>query len=121
MALSSLGRERSGVAARGAGLFAVLEDPVRLAEDTRIGGRPAWDDSATRQTIGELAARVQVNGALIGLAQSRMPHGTEGPVDALLGKIFFSELNHDLADVGLRVQGVDGLLVEDDPQAVAGG
>ncbi|WP_369254021.1 acyl-CoA dehydrogenase family protein [Streptomyces sp. R35] len=113
VAMSSLGRERSGVAARGAELAAVLEELVRLAE--------GLDDSATRQALGELAARVHVNAAMIGLAQSRMLHGTEQPADALLGKIFFSELNHDLADFGLRLQGTDGLLTEGDPEAVADG
>ncbi|MER6081768.1 acyl-CoA dehydrogenase family protein [Streptomyces sp. NPDC001833] len=121
VAMSSLGRERSGVAARGVELFAVLDDLVRLAEEVPAGGRPALDDAATRQEIGELAARVQVNAALIALAQSRMLHGTERPTDALLGKIFFSELNHDLADFGLRLQGTDGLLTGGDPAAVAAG
>ncbi|MER5436578.1 acyl-CoA dehydrogenase family protein [Streptomyces sp. NPDC002588] len=121
VAMSSLGRERSGVAARGAELSAVLDDLVRLAEETPIGGRPALDDSATRQAIGELAARVQVNAAMIGLAQSRMLHGTQQPADALMGKIFFSELNHDLADLGLRLQGTDGLLTEADPEVPAEG
>ncbi len=114
VAMSSLGRERSGVAARGAELFAVLDDLVRLAGD-------ALEDSATRQVVGELAARVQVNAAMVSLAQSRVLHGTEGGVDALLGKIFFSELNHDLADFGVRLQGVDGLLVEGDAGVLAGG
>ncbi|MEV7890816.1 acyl-CoA dehydrogenase family protein [Streptomyces sp. NPDC002817] len=117
VAMSSLGRERSGVAARGVELFAVLDDLVRLAEKTPA----ALDDSGHRQAIGELAARVQVNAAMIGQAQSRMLHGTEQPADALLGKIFFSELNHDLADFGLRLQGTDGLLTESDPEAVADG
>jgi alkylation response protein AidB-like acyl-CoA dehydrogenase len=121
VAMSSLGRERSGVAARGAELSAVLEDLVALAARTPVDGRPALDDSATRQAVGELAARVQVNAAMTALAQSRMLHGTEQPVDALLGKIFFSELNHDLVDFGLRLQGADGLLTEDDPEAVADG
>ncbi|NEC90279.1 acyl-CoA dehydrogenase family protein [Streptomyces sp. SID12501] len=121
VAMSSLGRERSGVAARGAELSAVLDDLVRLAQETPVGGRPALEDSATRQTIGELAARVQVNAAMISLAQSRMLHGTEGVADALLGKIFFSELNHDLAEFGLRLQGTDGLLVEGEAGVVAGG
>lgn len=121
VAMSSLGRERSGVAARGAELSAVLGDLLGLAQERTIGGRPALDDSATRQAIGELAARVLVNAAMTGLTQSRMLHGTDRPADALLGKIFFSELNHDLADFGLRLQGTDGLLTEEDPQAVAGG
>ncbi|MGW3650144.1 acyl-CoA dehydrogenase family protein [Streptomyces sp. NPDC000878] len=114
VAMSSLGRERSGVAARGAELFAVLDDLVRLAG-------AALEDSAPRQAVGELAARVQVNAAMISLAQSRMLHGTEEVGDALLGKIFFSELNHDLADFGVRLQGTDGLLVEGDAGVLAGG
>ncbi|MGW1716528.1 acyl-CoA dehydrogenase family protein [Streptomyces sp. NPDC002156] len=114
VAMSSLGRERSGVAARGAELFAVLDDLVRLA-----GG--SLEDSATRQAVGELAARVQVNAAMISMAQSRMLHGAEEPADALLGKIFFSELNHDLADFGVRLQGTEGLLVEGDAGVLAGG
>ncbi|MFI6338947.1 acyl-CoA dehydrogenase family protein [Streptomyces sp. NPDC050535] len=121
VAMSSLGHERSGVAARGIELFAVLDDLLRLAEETEVDGRPALDDSATRRAIGELATRVHTNAAMTGLAQSRMLAGTERPADALLGKIFFSELNHDLVEFGLRLQGTDGLLTEGDPGAVAGG
>ncbi|MFE6489592.1 acyl-CoA dehydrogenase family protein, partial [Streptomyces sp. NPDC057757] len=121
VAMSSLGHERTGVAARGVELFAVLDDLLRLAEETEVDGRPALDDPATRRAIGGLATRVQVNAAMIGLAQSRMLAGTEHPADALLGKIFFSELNHDLVEFGLRLQGTDGLLTEGDPGAVADG
>jgi alkylation response protein AidB-like acyl-CoA dehydrogenase len=121
VAMSSLGHERSGVAARGVELFAMLDDLVRLAGDTSVGGGPALEDSATRQAIGELATRAHVNAAMINLAQSRMLHHTEQPADAALGKIFFSELNHDLTAFGVRLQGTDGLLVEGDPDAVAGG
>ena len=56
-----------------------------------------------------------------GLVQSRMLAHHESPGDAPLSKIFFSEINHDLAVAGMGLQGVDGLLTEDDPDAVAGG
>ncbi|MCX4705393.1 acyl-CoA dehydrogenase family protein [Streptomyces sp. NBC_01373] len=121
VAMSSLGHERSGVAARGVELFAALDDLLRLAEGTSVGGRPALDDSATRQDIGELATRVYVNAAMTALAQSRTLHGTEEPADAPFGKIFFSELNHDLVAFGLRLQGTDGLLTEGDPDVAADG
>ncbi|MER5754564.1 acyl-CoA dehydrogenase family protein [Streptomyces sp. NPDC002088] len=121
VAMSSLGHERSGVAARGTELLATLDDLTALAERTPVGAGSALDDSATRQTIGELATRVHVNAALVALAQSRMLHGTEQPADAPIGKIFFSELNHDLVDFGMRLQGADGLLTEGDPDAVADG
>ncbi|MET9387588.1 acyl-CoA dehydrogenase family protein [Streptomyces sp. NPDC002928] len=121
VAMSSLGHERSGVAARGTELLATLDDLTALAERTPVGAGSALDDSATRQTIGELATRVHVNAALVALAQSRMLHGTEQPADAPIGKIFFSELNHDLVDFGMRLQGADGLLTEGDPDAAADG
>jgi alkylation response protein AidB-like acyl-CoA dehydrogenase len=114
VAMSSLGHERSGVAARGVELFAALDDLLRLSE-------AALEDSATRQAIGELATRAHVNAAMTGLAQSRLLHGTEQQADAMLGKIFFSELNHDLTAFGVRLQGTQGLLVEGDPDVVAGG
>lgn len=121
VAMSSLGHERSGVAARGVELFAALDDLLRLAGATSVGGRPALEDSATRQRIGDLATRVYVNAAMVGLAQSRMLHHTEQPADAPIGKIFFSELNYDLAEFGMRLPGTDGLLTEADPDAVASG
>jgi alkylation response protein AidB-like acyl-CoA dehydrogenase len=121
VAMSSLGHERSGVAAHGVELFAVLDDLLELAGTGRAGGRPPIKDSAVRQTIGELATRVHVNAAMVNLAQSRMLHGTEQPSDAPLGKIFFSEVNHDLAEFGMAVQGADAMLTEGDPGATADG
>jgi len=114
VATSSLGHERSGVGAGGVELIRQLEDLIELA-----GAR--LDDSAVRQTLGELATRVHVNAAMTGLVQSRMLAHTEKPADAPMSKIFFSEINHDLAVAGVGLQGVDGLLTEGDPGAVAGG
>jgi alkylation response protein AidB-like acyl-CoA dehydrogenase len=119
--MSSLARERSGVAARGVELVAVLAELLALAADRSVADRPALADSATRQAIGALAARVHVNTAMVGQATSRMASGTDGPVDALLGKIFFSELNHDLAAYAVALQGTDGILTEGDPLVAAGG
>jgi alkylation response protein AidB-like acyl-CoA dehydrogenase len=114
VAMTSLGRERSGVAARGVELFAMLDELMVMAE-------PDMEDSATRQTIGELATRTYVNAAMVALAQSRVLHHTEGPADAVLGKIFFSELNHDLTVFGMRLQGTRGLFTEGDWAAVSNG
>lgn len=121
VAMSSLGHERSGVAAHGVEMFAVLDDLLELAGRTTSGGRPALEDSAVRQRIGELATRVHINAAMVNLAQSRMLHRTETPSDAALGKIFFSEINHDLAEFGMAMQGTDGILTEGDPAATADG
>jgi len=121
VAMSSLGHERSGVAARGVELMATLDDLVQIAQYRQVGEHAALEDSAIRQKIGELAGRVHVNAAMIKLAQSRMLHHTEQPADAPIGKIFFSELNHDLVAYGMQLQGTDGVLIEGDPEAVADG
>jgi alkylation response protein AidB-like acyl-CoA dehydrogenase len=121
VAMSSLGRERSGVAAHGVELFAVLDDLLGLAGESTVRGGPALEDSATRQRIGELATRVHVNAAMVNLAQSRMLAGTEKPADAAIGKIFFSEVNHDMAEFGVDLQGADGILTEADPAVRRGG
>jgi alkylation response protein AidB-like acyl-CoA dehydrogenase len=115
VANSSLVHERSGVGAGGVELQLQLEDLLALA------GPAGLEDTAVRQRLGELATRVLVNQAMTGLVQSRMLAQTETPADAPLSKIFFSEINHDLAVAGVDLQGVDGLLTEGDPGAVADG
>ena len=121
VAMSSLRHERSGVAARGVELLAMLDDLIALAARRGIGGRPAIADSATRQRIGELATRVHANAAIVNMATSRAASGVENPTDALLGKIFFSEINHDLVAYGVALQGADGMLTDADPGAVDDG
>jgi alkylation response protein AidB-like acyl-CoA dehydrogenase len=121
VANSSLGHERSGVAANGVELFRVLEDLLEVVGTPGPGGAVPLQDSAVRQTVGELATRVHVNAAVVNLVQSRMLSRTETPADAPLSKIFFSEINHDLAVAGMALQGTDGLLTEEDPAAIAGG
>ena len=116
VANSSLSHERSGVAANGIEMFRQLDDLLKLAKSA---GR--LDDGAVRDRIGDLATRVHVNAAIAKLVQSRMLARTETPAEAPLSKIFFSEINHDLAVAGLALQGTDGLLTEEDPDAVAGG
>ena len=116
VANSSLSHERSGVAANGIEMFRQLDDLLKLAKSA---GR--LDDGAVRDRIGDLATRVHVNAAIAKLVQSRMLARTETPAEAPLSKIFFSEINHDLAVAGMALQGTDGLLTEEDPEAVAGG
>jgi len=116
VANSSLSHERSGVAANGIEMFRQLDDLLKLAKSA---GR--LDDGAVRDRIGDLATRVHVNAAIAKLVQSRMLARTETPAEAPLSKIFFSEINHDLAVAGMALQGTDGLLTEEDPDAVAGG
>jgi len=117
----SLAHERSGVAARAVELFLQLEDLLALAKDMPVGGRPAIEDGGVRQRIGRLATHIHVADLMSKAVQSRMANGTEDAADAPLVKIFFSETNLAAAELGVSLQGVDGIMVEGDPDAVANG
>ena len=121
VANSSLVHERSGVGARGAELLLQLDDLLDIAESVSMGGRPALEDGGVRRSIGKLATDVQVTDLMGKMVQSRVLHGSEDPADAPVAKIFFSEVNLAAAELGISLQGVDGLMVEGDPAAVANG
>ena len=115
VANSSLRRERFGVGASGIELMRQFADLVALASQRGL------DDSDTDQVLGELATRVHVNLAIAALVRSRTLATTGSVSDAALSKIFFSEINHDMAVAGMELQGADGILTEGDPGAVADG
>ncbi|MYQ35428.1 acyl-CoA dehydrogenase [Streptomyces sp. SID4956] len=114
VANSSLAHERSGVAARGADLHRQLADLLEVAG-------PALEDGGVRQRIGRLATDVHVADLMSKVVQSRMVHGTEDLADAPLVKVFFSETNLAAAELGVSLQGPEGITVEGDPEAVADG
>lgn len=121
VANSSLGHERSGVAARGAELFAQLDDLLGVAEGSTFASRPALEDGGVRQRIGRLATEIHVIDLMSKVVQSRMVHGTEDPADAPLVKVLYSEVNLAAAELGVSLQGVGGLAIEGDENAVADG
>ena len=121
VAMESLSHERATVAGGGMELLLMLEDLLELARHTNVRGAPALEDASVRQQIGRLATRVHVNDVINKLNQSRMLAGESDPADAPTSKIFFSEINLDLAEYGMALQGTDGLLVEGDDDAVANG
>lgn len=75
----------------------------------------------TRARVGEIATKVLVSEAMSKAAQSHMLAGTEDAADAALVKIFFSETNLALAELGMELQGIDGIATEGDEDAVAEG
>jgi alkylation response protein AidB-like acyl-CoA dehydrogenase len=121
VANASLGHERSAAGSRGVELLAQLDDLVDLARQVSVDGRPALADSAVRQRLGRLAARVYVTDMMSKVVPSRIVNGTEDAADAPLAKVFYSETNLAAAQLGLELQGVDGLAVEGDEWAYANG
>ncbi|HEV2244964.1 MAG TPA: acyl-CoA dehydrogenase family protein [Streptosporangiaceae bacterium] len=118
---ASLSQERSGVGARAVELHAQLDDLFELARQATAGGRPALADSATRQRLGKLAALVHVTDVMSKAVQSRIVNGTEDAADGPLAKVFYSEVNLALTELGVALQGVDGMAVEGDGRAYADG
>jgi alkylation response protein AidB-like acyl-CoA dehydrogenase len=122
VASTSLGQERSGVAARAVELYAQLDDLVELARRTTTeSGQAAIDDGATRQRIGQLTALTHVTDLMSKAVQSRIANGTEDAADGPLAKIFYSEVNLAMTEFGVALQGVGGLAVEGDSGAYADG
>ena len=121
VASASLSQERSGVGARAVELHAQLDDLFDLARQATAGGRPALADSATRQRLGKLAALVHVTDVMSKAVQSRIVNGTEDAADGPLAKVFYSEVNLALTELGVALQGIDGMAVESDGRAYADG
>jgi alkylation response protein AidB-like acyl-CoA dehydrogenase len=120
VASASLARERAGVSG-GVVLERALGQMLQIARGTRRNGAPAIENHAVRQDLGRFAAETQVNALLSAYVESRALHGSGDAADAPVSKIFFSEVNLAMAEYGMALQGTDGLRVEGDPDAVAGG
>jgi len=109
--MESLGAERSGIGAGAARLRRMLAELSVLA----------GDDPVERRRIGALAARVEVCNQLAVARFDRELAGAERVADIPIGKLAYSELNLELAEYGVRLQGARSLLVAGDEGAVDGG
>lgn len=121
VANASLVHERSSVAARGVDLQVQVQELFDLAAERRVGDVAAAQHPSYRRQLGDLAIEAHVLELMSKSVQSRIVAGTEDAADAPLVKIFFSELNLASTELGIALQGADGLLTEGDPHAVADG
>jgi alkylation response protein AidB-like acyl-CoA dehydrogenase len=119
VANASLGTERSGVGV--AGVDADLNRLVALAKQTKRHGKPAIADSSVRQDLARFAARAIIQNALTYTVTTRAETNTSTASDAPVTKIWFSELNLELAEYAMSLQGAAGALVEGDPHVVDNG
>jgi hypothetical protein len=115
---ASLAEERTGVGSAGGGGG---NDPgqrlVRLARRTRRQGRPAIEDGAVRQQIGDLAARSRIQRHLGQRIATKAMRGQITPADAPIAKIWFSELNLQTTEAALALLGPRSMAVEGDELA----
>jgi alkylation response protein AidB-like acyl-CoA dehydrogenase len=114
-AQTSLLTEREGVG--GGGGRGGAAGLVTLARHHRRGGRPALQNDAVRQEIGSFEARARILTALGYRVATKATSGSSDAWDAPLTKIWYSELNVEVAEYGLALQGPAGSLAEGDPGA----
>lgn len=116
---ASLADERTGVGGAGTG------DPARrlidVARKHQVRGRPAIEDSAVRQEIGTLAARGRIQRHLGQRMATKAAKGQFTAWDAPLAKIWFSELNLQMAEMALALQGPRSMVTEGDSDSFADG
>jgi alkylation response protein AidB-like acyl-CoA dehydrogenase len=118
IANSSLGHERSHTATQAVLLRQNVDALKELAERVTRNGRPAIEDGAVQDRIGELAASVEALSALVYANISRWSRNAERAYDAPMSKLMFSELGVEIARFALELSGEAGILVEGDPEAV---
>ena len=110
---ASLAEERTSVGGGGSGSDPVL-GLIDVARHHRMSGRPAIENDAVRQQIGALAARSRIQKHL---GQRMATKGAQGALtawDAPLSKIWFSELNLEITEKALELQGPRAMVTEGD-------
>jgi alkylation response protein AidB-like acyl-CoA dehydrogenase len=115
VAQASLAQERGGVGGNEHG--AAVGALVRAARHHRRGGKPAIHDAAVRQEVARYAARSRIHTYLAYRMATKAASGTTDVWDAPLTKVWFSELNLQMAEYAIALQGPAGTLVEGDPGA----
>ena len=116
---ASLVSERSGVGS--GGLDRLVSDLVGLAASVDRNGRPALESDDVRQDLGRLVARARIHKYLGYTVATRSAQGAVTAADAPTTKVWFSELNLDVAEYGLGLQGPRSALAEGDPEVVDDG
>jgi alkylation response protein AidB-like acyl-CoA dehydrogenase len=110
---ASLAEERTGVGGAGGSSDPVLR-LIDLARQHKVGGRTALESDAVRQDIGALAARSRIQRHLGQRMATKAAKGHITAWDAPLSKIWFSELNLEITEMALELQGTRSMITEGD-------
>ncbi len=112
---ASLAEERTGVGSGGGSGADSVRRLVDLARRHQRGGRPALEDGAVRQQLGDLAARARIQRHLGQRTATKAARGEITAADAPLVKVWWSELNLEMAEAALALQGSRSMVTEGDP------
>ena len=109
---ASLVEERSGVGGGGGGGGDPLHRLIKVVYQRDAIERVT--DSAERQLLGELIARARIQRHLGQRMATKAARGQISAADAPISKIWFSELNLEIAEAALALLGARSMLVEGD-------
>jgi alkylation response protein AidB-like acyl-CoA dehydrogenase len=122
VAITTLMNERAGLAF---GAISQIQNSLgrlsKLARETRLNGGTAADDSYFRQRIAQLHIEVETMrlNAYRGLTKT-MQSGIPGP-EGSLGKWQWADINQDLTELALEIEGSYAPLTRGAEHAVSGG
>jgi alkylation response protein AidB-like acyl-CoA dehydrogenase len=122
VAITTLMNERAGLAF---GAIAQIQNSLgrlaRLATEVRLGGGSAADDSYYRQRIAQLHIEAEAMrlGAYRGLTKT-MQSGIPGP-EGSLGKWQWADINQDLTELALEIEGAYAPLARGAEHSIANG
>ena len=116
---ASLAQERGGVGAGGSG--GAIARLVRVARESRRNGQPAIRDAAVRQDIGAFVARARIQRYLGYAVATKAATSKLSASDAPMTKIWYSELNLEMSEYVLGLEGPRGALVQGDELALDDG
>ncbi|HWC48490.1 MAG TPA: acyl-CoA dehydrogenase family protein [Solirubrobacterales bacterium] len=122
VAITTLMNERAGLAF---GAISQIQNALgrlsKLAQETPLNGGTAADDSYFRQRIAQLHIEVETMrlNAYRGLTKT-MQSGIPGP-EGSLGKWQWADINQDLTELALEIEGPYSQLARGSEHAVAGG
>jgi alkylation response protein AidB-like acyl-CoA dehydrogenase len=109
VAAATLDFERSGINRVVAGIR-TYEDLVEYAAQKQVNGRLLIDEPGVRNKLAELAIEFQVGRLLAYRVASMQARGQIPNAEASMSKLFGSELQQRLANVGLTILGLAGQL-----------
>jgi alkylation response protein AidB-like acyl-CoA dehydrogenase len=121
IANSSLGRERSGVAATVVVLRQYWASLWSRLRRTPAGTGTLADQADVQQRMADLYARVETLAAVVEASLERNHAGRAKPQDAAINKLFFSEVYTALAYAGIELLGSTAVFNEGDPDCVDDG
>lgn len=121
IATDSLGAERAGVGALVVrlrqNLDALIDLARRMPSPAANGTGTAAQDANVRQVLAAFTARVEIATLMSQATMGRRQRNAERVMDVPLTKLGFANLNWDIGDYGVMLQGMRGTLAHEEPEA----